>query len=174
LVRLLEFAGAKEFNLHSISGKVVSMEGIIVNNQGIMLKMSRINMNLLLKVQTDLKDGINWMKKTMESGIKFEFEKAVGMITNEMNIKLSIFQGSVDNNIKKLRKDTGGSFDRMQIAMDNMNNNLSNMMNAELGWDPVSRVHNRGCQVFFSRIHCSRVRDITSTKASGKLPRNLI
>jgi hypothetical protein len=33
LVRLLEFAGATEFNLNSVSGRIVGMEKNIISNQ---------------------------------------------------------------------------------------------------------------------------------------------
>jgi hypothetical protein len=70
LVRLLEFAGATEFNLQCISGRVINMEKSIINNQEISLKVSKITLNLILKVQIDIKEGRNWVKKVVENGVK--------------------------------------------------------------------------------------------------------
>jgi hypothetical protein len=50
--------------------------------------MSKITLNLILRVQTDLKEGINWVKRVVKGGIKFEFQKAIGIITNEFSIKM--------------------------------------------------------------------------------------
>jgi hypothetical protein len=104
LIRLLEFAGTTDFNLRSISGKVINMEKNVINNQTIAMKMSQITLNLILKVQNDMKNGINWLKNIIERGIKFEFNVATNGVNNEFNIKITMLQGMFENSLTKIRK----------------------------------------------------------------------
>jgi hypothetical protein len=66
--------------------------------------MSQITLNLLLKTQSDMKNGINWLKCIIEKGVKFEFQNAINIISNEFSIKVSIMQGVVNNDMMKIRK----------------------------------------------------------------------
>jgi hypothetical protein len=104
LSRLMEFAGTVDFNLRSIGGKVLDTDNKIISNQTMNMRMNCNLLNAVKNINKELKTGINWLKNTIEKGVKCEFQLAINGITNESNIKLSMTQGLFDEKLNKIRK----------------------------------------------------------------------
>jgi hypothetical protein len=121
--------------LRSISSRLISAEKIIVKNQGISLKRNEIIIDLILKVQGNIKGGFNWLKNIVENGIKFELRNSTAEIIKEFTIKTAMSYGKMNNNLNKLRKGVRNSFDRCQEFMNEKHNMIMEAISRTTKWD---------------------------------------
>jgi hypothetical protein len=78
---------------------------------------------------------MNWLKDTIERGVKSEFLNAINIITNEFNIKLTMVQGIFGNDMAKMRKtfETGGN--RIIEMVNSVFLMLNNKLDEKLNYD---------------------------------------
>jgi hypothetical protein len=90
-----------------MSRRIINAEKTIVKNQSISLRMNEVTLNLMLKIQGNIKDEFNWLKNIMEKGIKFEIKSSTEEIIREFTIRTSMIHGEIGNDLRKLRKGVG-------------------------------------------------------------------
>jgi hypothetical protein len=86
----------------SVFQRFNQIKGVIVNNQKIIVKQGVISMNLLLKVQKEMKDGFNSLINRIANGVKSEISIYQEIIITKMGKRLSIVNISI-NEVRSCR-----------------------------------------------------------------------
>jgi hypothetical protein len=148
LVRLIEFSGAVEFNLQSMSRRIIGSEKTIGYNQRVSLKLNEAILNLIMTVQGNLKNGINWLNNIMENWIKFEIRNSTEGIIREFDIRIPMTRGEMNNNFEILKKRFGKGLDRCQECMNNNQAGLLDLMNRMVKLDNFNTRMNENFDIF--------------------------
>jgi hypothetical protein len=77
--------------------RVNQVKSVLVNNQTIVVKQGVINMNLLLKIQKEMKTGLNEFNKKVNIIVRRNLDSVQGIILTQLGEKIQIIGISINN-----------------------------------------------------------------------------
>jgi hypothetical protein len=113
--------------------RINQVKSVIVNNQMIIVKQGVINMNLLLKVQKEMKIGMNEFNKKVNIFVRKNLNSMQGIILTHLGEKIQIFGINVNNlrveNEKMLATGFGQLYDKLKGDMQDNNVAILKVLN---------------------------------------------
>jgi hypothetical protein len=111
-----------ETNMVNVFQILNGMRKIIVNKHQIMVKQNMIEMNLIIKLQENDKQGVNILLNRIVNGVEEMISTLQLKVLTEIGQKLSIVEASIQEIRKSLAK-------MLNIGMDRMHNAVINEVN---------------------------------------------
>jgi hypothetical protein len=117
-----------ESSMASVFQRINQIREVMVNNQLISVKQGVISMNLLLKIQKEMKTGLNEFNKKISVVIKRNLDSVQGVILTQLGERIQIVGVSINNlrieNERMLAMDFGQIYDKLKSEMQTNNENL--------------------------------------------------